>query len=449
MATMAGKFRHLPLLALLIFLQTAPGVRAAAPAPLPNPDSPGSTPIATGTSERASRVTARTLGACQKMRRDARTSNSRPALMVRDLETGRRVCSLNPKSTRSLASNTKLFTTSAAFGRLGRNHRMKTRLLADSPIGTDGVLDGDLFLKGGGDPSLGVESFLGVYFGGGGTDIADLAVGAKKAGLRKVTGRLYGDDSIFDSLRGVADSGYATSPYIGPLSGLSINTGYTSSRLSSFSANPARLATRSLVRELRKRGIAIRPEVALRKAPRRADNRIVAEVGSPGTFWMSRITNVYSNNFFAEMLLKAIGAKVAGKGTTSAGADVVKRHSASLGSKVSPVDGSGLTVSNRSTASEVVDLLAGVHKKAWYGSFRASLPLAGREGTVAGRMRGSAAAGRCRVKTGTLTGVSALSGYCRTRSGRQIAISILMNGVTDTYSARSAQDRIAAVAAGL
>ncbi len=444
---MAGRLRHLPLIAILVWLQAAQGAAASPPVPLPNPDSPAFTPVV-GPPGPTVRAVGPTSDSCQRMRKQVRTGNSRPALMVRDLATGKRICSLNPKATRSLASNTKLFTTSTAFGRLGKEHRMRTRLLADAPIGPDGVLDGNLFLKGGGDPSLGVESFLGVYFGGGGTDIADLAIKARKAGLKEVTGRLYADETVFDSLRGVADSGFATSPYIGPLSGLSINTGYTSSKLSSFSGNPARLAARSLVRELRGRSVAIRPEIALRKAPRSIRSRVVAELKSPGTFWMSRITNVYSNNFFAEMMLKAIGAHVSGKGSTSGGADVVRAYSASLGSKVSPVDGSGLKVSNRSTAEEVVDLLSGIRRKPWYGSFRASLPLAGREGTVAGRMRGSTAEGRCRLKTGTLTGVSALSGYCRTRSGRQLAVSVLMNGVSDTYAARAAQDRIAAIAAG-
>ena len=447
---MSGRLRYIPLLAVLVYLQAAPGAGAGItpPAPLPNPDSPAFTPVGPEPA-RATRAIAPSSTVCTGMRGQARKGNSRPALMVRDLETGKRICSLNPKATRSLASNTKLFTTSTAFGRLGKEHRMRTRLLTDSVIGPDGVLEGDLFLKGGGDPSLGVDSFLDVYFGGGGTDIADLARKAKRAGLKRVTGRLYGDESVFDPLRGVADSGFATSPYIGPLSGLSINTGYTSSRLSSFSSNPARLASRSLVREMRRIGIAVRPEVALKRAPRSARLRTVAETRSPGTFWMSRIVNVYSNNFFAEMVLKGIGAKVTGRGSTSSGAGVVRSHSASLGSKVSPVDGSGLTISNRSTAAEVVDLLTGAARKPWYGSFRASLPLAGREGTVAGRMRGTAAEGRCRLKTGTLTGVSALSGYCRTRSGRQVAISVLMNGVSNSYTARAAQDRIAAAVAGL
>lgn len=447
---MAGWLKTAPLIALVAGLQLVPAAVAGTPTPLPNPDSPAYTPKGSVTvAPRAFRAIGPSSGTCRQMQKQVREGNSRPALMVRDLATGRRICSLNPKATRSLASNAKLFTTSTALGRLGKEHRLTTRLVADSAIGPGGVLEGNLFLKGGGDPSLGVESFLSVYFGGGGTDIADLAIRARKAGLKKVTGRLYADESVFDSLRGVADSGFATSPWIGPLSGLSINAGYTSASLSSFSSNPARLATKSLVRELRKRGVAIRPEVAIRKTPRSARNRTVAEIKSPGTFWMSRITNVYSNNFFAEMMLKAIGAHVANEGTTSTGADIVRRHSASLGAKVSPIDGSGLTFTNRSTAGDVVDLLLGAREKPWFGQFRASLPLAGREGTVVGRMRGTPADGRCRMKTGTLTGVSALSGYCRTRSGRQVAVSILMNGVSDSWTARGAQDRIAGLAAGL
>ena len=77
------------------------------------------------------------------------------------------------------------------------------------------------------------------------------------------------------------------------------------------------------------------------------------------------------------------------------------------------------------------------------------LAVAGKEGTVDGRMRGTPAYGRCHVKTGTLTGVSNLSGYCFNASGRRFAFSILMNGVTNLDRARAAQDRIAASIARL
>ena len=128
---------------------------------------------------------------------------------------------------------------------------------------------------------------------------------------------------------------------------------------------------------------------------------------------------------------------------------MVKSFAAPLGATVYPVDGSGLTFSNRGTAWGLAGLLVRAREKRWWGHLYRSLPRAGREGTVADRMEGSAAEGRCRTKTGTLTGVSSLSGYCFNRSGRKFAFSILMNGVTNTYEARAAQDRIAILLAGL
>ena len=80
-----------------------------------------------------------------------------------------------------------------------------------------------------------------------------------------MTGRIFADDTIFDRLRGVADSGYATSPWIGPLSGLSFNAGYTSSSLSRFSSDPARLAARTLARSLRMRGVNVKLETGVRR----------------------------------------------------------------------------------------------------------------------------------------------------------------------------------------
>ncbi len=79
--------------------------------------------------------------------------------------------------------------------------------------------------------------------------------------------------------------------------------------------------------------------------------------------------------------------------------------------------------------------------------FISDLALTGHEGTVASRMRGTAAYGRCRTKTGTLTGVSNLSGYCFNRSGRTMIFSILMGGVRDLSLAHYEQDRIAAAVA--
>ncbi|MCB0828212.1 MAG: D-alanyl-D-alanine carboxypeptidase/D-alanyl-D-alanine-endopeptidase, partial [Solirubrobacterales bacterium] len=388
-------------------------------------------------------------GICPRLKRLARTGNGRAGLMVKDLGSGKTVCGLNAKGSRSLASNTKLFTTSTALARLGQDHRFKTRVFTDGRLNGKGVLSGSLYLRGGGDPTLGTDAFLDSYLAGRGASISKLAARVRRAGVKRVTGRLFGDDTIFDRLRGVADSGYSTSPWIGPLSGLSFNAGFTNSSLSRFSVDPAKLATKSLVRELRKRGVKIRPEIAMRKTPAKARSQMIARQGSPNLTWMARLTNLNSNNFFAETLLKDIGAMVRGSGTTRSGAIAVRRYAAGLGSTVSPVDGSGLTISNRSSAADVVTLLNQVRRRPFGKALIESLPVAGRDGTLADRMKGTAAAGRCHAKTGTLTGVSALSGYCYNRSGRKFAFSILMNSVRDTYAARAAQDRIAALIAAL
>lgn len=382
------------------------------------------------------------------LRAQARRGNSQVGFQVRNLTTGREICALNAGAMRSLASNTKLFTTATALARFGPGHRFRTRVYASGRLDRDGTLHGSLYLKGGGDPALGTKPFIARYFGGGGTSIAPLAAGVRKAGIKRVTGRLFGDDSVFDRVRGVADSGYATSPWIGPLSGLSMNAGFTGESLSRFSPDPARLATVTLARQLRRKGVRIRPDVAMRATPK-ANRRLVARQFSPGLAWNVRVTNLNSNNFFAEMLVKNLGAAFRGQGSTRLGAGVVRQYAASLGVKVRPLDGSGLTRGNRSSAGGVVRLLMRARHEPGARAFLRSLPVAGRDGTLASRMRGSAAAGRCHAKTGTLTGVSALSGYCFNRSGRRYVFSILMNGVSDSYTARLAQDRIAALIAGL
>lgn len=437
------------LIAALAALLATPAAGAAPPLPQAGPDRPAVTPIARGDGRAAGTAAISANRACPQLRRLAGRGNSRAGLQVRNLRSGKLVCALHAGTMRSLASNTKIFTTATALARLGPGHRLRTRLYADGRLDGNGTLHGSLYLRGGGDPSLGTDEFLSRYLAGAGSSIEKLAAKAKRAGIRWVTGRLYGDDGVFDRLRGVADSGYATSPWIGPLSGLSFNAGFTSPSLSRFSSDPAKLATKTLGRALRARGIALKEQIGMKRTPASARKRLIARQVAPDMAWMARVTNLNSNNFFAEMTLKNVGAAVRKDGTTAGGAKVIKRYAKSQGVKVHPVDGSGLTVTNRSSPKGVVRLLMRARKKPWGEAFVDSLPVAGRDGTLASRMRGSAAEGRCHAKTGTLTGVSALSGYCFNASGRGYAFSILMNGVRDSYAARLAQDRIAALIARL
>lgn len=429
--------------ALLLLMLSSGAASAATPRPLPNPDRAAVTPrMNEGAVISASRV-------CPAMRRLAGLGNSAPGLRVKNLTSGKTVCSLNSRSERVLASNTKIFTTAATLGKLGPGHRYSTRVYASGEITPEGVLMGNLYLKGGGDPTFAQRRVLDAYSGGTGTSLEKLATKVAKAGINRVTGRLIGDDTVFDQLRGVADSGYATSPYIGPLSGLSTNFGYTSDSFSRFSSNPARLGTTIMARELRRRGVKITPKIALRKTPKRAiRGGLIARQASPDMTWMARMTNKDSNNFFAEMLLKNLGASIRGSGTTREGTTVTERYAHKLGSDIHQVDGSGLTSTNRSSPADVVKMLTRVRQQSFGRDFVDSLAIAGRDGTLADRMRGSAAEGNCHAKTGTITGVSALSGYCF-NGKHKYAFSILMNGVTDLSAAHRGQDRIAALIARL
>jgi D-alanyl-D-alanine carboxypeptidase/D-alanyl-D-alanine-endopeptidase (penicillin-binding protein 4) len=387
-------------------------------------------------------------GTCERMRAWLHGGGgSASGLLVVDAETEQVLCASAPSRSRPLASNMKLFTTATALSKLGPEYRIQTRLLHDGRIDEQGVLHGSLYLKGGGDPALGTPSFYSSYLGGLGTNIFALTPQVKAAGVKAIDGRIYADDTIFDRRRGVADSGYATSPYIGPLSGLAFNSGFRgSTSASGFSSDPAKLAATKLALSLRKAGVQVPTQVTLRPTPMFA--RGVGQLHSPTLDRIVNLTDVYSDNFFAETLIKLLGARFGGTGTTPAGAGVVEGFARSLGSGVQATDGSGLTRSNRASPRQVVELLLGMQEDPAGEEFVQDLALAGQEGTVADRMEGTAAYGRCRTKTGTISGVSNLSGYCFNRSGRVMAFSILMAGVSNLTLAHLDQDRIAAAVAG-
>jgi D-alanyl-D-alanine carboxypeptidase/D-alanyl-D-alanine-endopeptidase (penicillin-binding protein 4) len=368
-------------------------------------------------------------------------------LVVVEAESGDVVCARAAGTPRMLASNMKLFTTATALSRLGPESRVATKVLSDGKLDSGGILHGSLYLQGAGDPTLGTPTFYNNYLAGLGTNLFALVPQIRAAGIRSITGRLYADDTIFDRLRGVADSGYATSSYIGPLSGLAFNSGFAGSTSSSgFSSDPAKLAASKLARSLSASGVAVPPQVALAKTPAKAEQ--VAVVHSPTLTQIVNTTDVYSDNFFAEMLMKLLGARLGSAGTTAAGTAVVEDFARQHGSGVQAIDGSGLTRSNRSSPQQVVNLLLAMRDDPAGDEFIQDLALTGKEGTVADRMRGTPAYGRCRTKTGTITGVSNLSGYCFNKSGRIMAFSILMNGVGDVGYAHLEQDRIAGLVAG-
>jgi D-alanyl-D-alanine carboxypeptidase/D-alanyl-D-alanine-endopeptidase (penicillin-binding protein 4) len=297
---------------------------------------------------------------------------------------------------------------------------------------------------GAGDPALGTKGFAKAH-NLPLTPLWKLGNALRRAGIERIKGDVLADDTVFDRRRGVGATGWVPNIYLSPLSGLSFNSGLSRS---GYARSPELQAVQSLRKGLRKSGISVgggtgRTELRrtrLRQPP-------LADVSSPPIKALIAETNKPSNNFFAEMLLKRLAANGNSRGTTERGANRVQSFADDLGTGVHAVDGSGLSRSNRISPHHVALLLARMQSPGMHGhAYLQSLPIAGKEGTVSERMRGTAAAGNCHTKTGTLTGVSALSGYCRA-GGHLIAFSILMNNIASLDAAHRAQDAIAAAIA--
>ncbi len=393
-------------------------------------------------------VTAPAFGAdralVSKLGRYARAAGAYSGAYVVNLTDAETVFRWRAGRSRILASNTKLFTTAAALAQFGTEGTLGTEVRGVGRA-ADGVWRGDLYLHGGGDPTFGSRRFTRRAYGTGAT-VEGLAAGLGKAGIERVTGRVVGDESEFDSRRGGPESGYGTSIWVGPLSALAYNRGLGDESGSSFQTNPPQFAAARLDRALERRGISVRRRPAVGPTPAGAD--VLASVDSPPMSQLVRITNKPSDNFAAEMLLKGLGRQATGVGTTGAGARFAARFATELGARARLRDGSGLSRGNRASPYRVVRLLEAMAGRDEFDAWYASLPIAGRDGTLGTRMRGGPARGRCRAKTGTLSNVSALSGYCTARSGDLYAFSVLMNGVYPG-GARGLQDRMAQALAGV
>ena len=362
----------------------------------------------------------------------ARAGGGSGAYVV-DLGTGRALYSDDAAVPRVPASVEKLYTTAAALRRFGPQGTIETEVLGATGVDPAGVLAGDLYLRGNGDPSFDAKA-AGL--------LADILI--ERTGLAQVDGRVIGDESAFDGLRGPPSEGFRTSSYVGPLSALTFNRGFTGRRRPLFQATPPAFAAKAFTAALRRRGVLVGRSARAGVAPAAAVP--LAGLNSPGIENLVASMNVPSDNFIAETLIKALGADFGAGGTTSAGADVVRQSAAEMGIRTTVVDGSGLSRSNRTSPQAVVSLLTAMDESELAVPFASSLPVAGRTGTLHDRMRRSAARDACRAKTGTLSNVSALAGYCDTRGGDRVAFAFIMNFVYP-WSARRLQDRMTAALA--
>ncbi len=363
-----------------------------------------------------------------RLSRESSRLGANAGAYVVDLGTGRTLYSRNPDKRLVPASNEKLFTTAATLLTFGGAARRETQVLAELTDPDEVTTVDELYLVGDGDPSFGTR------------DLSRLANQLRKAGIKRVRGSVTGDESLFDGRRGSVDSGYRPDFNLaGQLGSLVVSHGATDG------GGPGHLAAARLQTILARRGVRFGRSARTGRTPAAA-REVLATDRSPLISSLIRATNQPSDNFYAEMLMKLVGSEGAGgPATTTGGATAVRRLMVSLGLRPTIADGSGLSRRNATTARQVVTLLtamqAGEEATAWYSS----MTIAGRNGTLSRRMRGSAAQDRCRGKTGTLRGVSALSGYCTTTGDRLVAFSFIENGVGS--GAKSIEDRMVAAVA--
>ncbi|HYB23090.1 MAG TPA: D-alanyl-D-alanine carboxypeptidase/D-alanyl-D-alanine-endopeptidase [Solirubrobacteraceae bacterium] len=363
---------------------------------------------------------------------------------VYDLTAKQALFSERATTMRPPASVEKLYTATTALALMGPTARLDTTVYGVGHMAPGGVWEGSLYLRGGGDPTFGSTAFIHSHYGGIGASVSALVSGLVRTDhIHRITGSVEGDESYFDSLRGEPSSDYAWDPFLeGTLSALAFNRGETGSNGTPPTPHaPAAYAARQLWGALKADGVIIDGSSGAATTPAGAVQ--LAQAPSPTIAQLLALMLPPSDNFFAETLVKDLGARYGGAGTTAAGAAVVSRTIAQLlGIHPHVVDGSGLSEEDRTSPYQVADLLVQLASTPIGQVLRESMAVAGRTGTLELRMRDTGAEGRCQGKTGTLTGVSNLVGYCQASDGHTLAFAIFTDGIP-VEAAHTFQDNMA------
>jgi D-alanyl-D-alanine carboxypeptidase/D-alanyl-D-alanine-endopeptidase (penicillin-binding protein 4) len=441
-------------------------------------------------------------------------AQAKVSVMVLDAESGKPIYSRNEKSGLNAASNVKLVTSAAALALLGPEFRWKTAVLGLAPaeggraVNPAGELQGDLFLRASGDPTLTTQ------------DLAELASELAAIGLRKVHGGLLVDASAFDSatVGPSYDEKDDSAAFRAPSSAASLNSNSVAvtitpgpsagaaarvvldppsanlvlaGRVTTAAKGPAapivqtsdagngqtrvtvsgrirlgsepRVVLRRIVHPdlfigqtfkqlLQKRGIIIDKPVRVAAAPKDG-LRTLATHDSPTLAVVVHELGKRSNNFVAEQVLRTLGAEIMGRpGTWQKGLDAVARYLEGIGisrATYTMRNGSGLYDSNRFSAEQIATVIRSAMRDFRIsGEFLASLAVSGADGTLANRMAGSAAERYVRAKTGTLAKVSCLSGVAGAPGQKPLVFSLLMNDVRSPVEARGLQDQITELLVG-
>lgn len=356
------------------------------------------------------------------------------------------IIAVNPSRSLIPASNTKLFTSAVAVHLMGMEYECATKFFSTAKI-ENGVIDGDLIIKGYGN-SLMKES-----------DLDSVAEFLYSIGLKKISGNIIGDDTFFDDVYSRHDwiEEDLTNVKLAPVSALVLNGNKTSyqrkvrRRLRTYYTNvgnPPLHIAEALKNKLNRLKIEVAGKSSVGALPPNA--YLLAEV-KVKLLDILKSVNKNSNNFLAECLFKLIGAHAtAAQGTAFNAGQAVNKFLKdfdvySEGTTI--IDGSGLSRYNKTSVGTIVSLLEKIYLDLeLFEKFTQTLSIAGSDGTLSDRMKGSNAEFNFMGKTGTLNGASSLSGYLKTKNGDDLIISMIFefNRKNGNYY-RAIQDEIVKV----
>lgn len=343
--------------------------------------------------------------------------------------------SYKPETKMIPASITKVITAATAFYMLGVNYEFKTIVYTDDNNLGDGVVNGNIYLKGYGDPDL--SSW----------DISVLAKQIAGKNIRQITGNIIYDDTFLDNEHyGLgnyynADTKIAYWPYVCALS-LDKNKG---------SSNPAYSAANVLLSSLSSGNVKVDGIVVAGTTPDIA--REITRVSRP-IFDVLANMNKVSDNHSAITVYKVVGANYKSPpGTLKNGSDAVTEFLGTIGvsrKNYEILEGSGLTRYNYVTSDLYIQLLKYMYDdEKQFDYFYSTLPIGGVDGTLRDRMINTEAEKNIHAKTGTINGVSTLAGYAISRDNELIIFYIAMNGFgSNNKPYRKKQDEICNVICG-
>jgi len=339
------------------------------------------------------------------------------------------IYSYNPDAKMIPASITKMITSAAALMKLGKDYFFKTAIFTDDINIEDGIINGNIYLKGYGDPDF------------SSSDLRRMTDNLQKLGITSITGNLIYDESFLDNEYGGLSGIYKsdTDPKYWPyVTALSINK-------NNGTKDPAFEAANLLAEEFVERTISFNGIVISGTTPSAA--RELVKNLRPLTNVITDM-NKPSDNQSAITVFKVLGAELKSvPGTLEKGAEVISEFLTNIGidrKSFEILEGSGLSRYNVVTSGLYIQLLKYLYDQVnIFDDFLYSLAVAGVDGTLKNRMKDTEAQNNIYAKTGTLNNVSTLAGYAISRDNELIIFYIAMNNFkSDAYTYRKKQDKI-------